>query len=131
MIHFCPDSKSWHTDRDKAVTVAELLAASDWKGTELHIVGSQEDDYTGASRLFSVTMHRDYALKFFGNARVFSALLCDPDVINVYDLDHLVEWAKERGFQTLDDIRENYPEYKRLFPAKCDTGPSHMRISVG
>lgn len=130
MIPFCPDCKIWQTEKDKAVTVAEILDASDWNGTYLHITGSQENDYTGASSLFKVVMHRDLAVKFFGSSRVFSAEFHNTGEVNVASRDHLIAWAKENGLKQWEDVKSRYEEYKRLFPQNCISGQSHLRISV-
>lgn len=70
-VPFCPDSRHWEAAKDKTTTVSELLDSSDWNGENLTIVGSQPDDYNGASQLFKVSMTRDLAVKFFGGCRIF------------------------------------------------------------
>lgn len=130
MIPFCPDCKRWWTERDEKMTVSELLAASDWNGTYIHITGSQENDYTGVSSLFNVMMHRDLAVKFFGSSRVFSAEFHNAGEVNVANRNHLIAWAKENGLQQWEDVKSKYAEYKRLFPQNCIHGQSRLRISV-
>lgn len=130
MIPFCPDCRRWWTEKDKTITVAEILATSDWDGTYLHITGSQENDYSGASSLFNVVMHRDLAVKFFGSSRVFTAEFHNIGEVNVVNKDHLIAWVKENGLQQWKDVKFKYEEYKRLFPQNCICGQSRLRISV-
>lgn len=130
MIPFCSECKRWWTKRDETLTVSELLSASGWDGTYLFITGSQKDDYSGASSLFHVMMHRDLAIKFFGSARVFSAELYNIGAVNVLDRDHFMSWVKENGIQSKEDLKLKYAEYKRLFPNMCFSGQSRLRISV-
>lgn len=130
MIPFCPECKHWQTKREETLTVSELLSASDWDGTYLSITGSQKDDYSGASSLFHVVMHRDLVMKFFGSARVFNAALHNIGAIHVRDKDHFMSWAKENGAQSIEDLKSKYVEYKRVFPLMCPSEPSYLRISV-
>lgn len=130
MIPFCPDCRKWRTEKNEVVTVSEVLANSDWNGTHIQIIGSQKDDYTGATSLFEVTMCRDLALKFFGTCRTFSAELHDEGEINVADRDHLIRWARKNGIKQREELKARYAEYKRLFPQNCLRGQSCLRISA-
>ena len=130
---FCPDSKTWETKRDEVVTVSEVLTSCTFgdRIKSVKVVGSQKDDYCGASMLFGVSMEPRLVIKFFGNCRVFSATLCPCDGIRVKDRDHLIEWAKENDISDMDKLREKYPEYDRRFPSKRIWGPDgYLRISV-
>ena len=124
------DCHGWHTQKDVVVTLSEYLNASDWDGSYLHITGSSPEDYTGASSLFSVSMSRELAEKFFGNARVFSISLINVDAISVLDVDHLFAWARENDITEMSDLRQQYAEYRKLFPKNCTKNFSHVRISV-
>ena len=128
-IPFC-ECRSWSTPKDRATTLSEYLASANWEGRNLHITGSQPEDYTGASSLFNVEMTRELAEKFFGNSRVFSATLHNIDEINVLDQNHLIEWARKVGIKEADGLRARYGEYQRLFPKNCVKEISRVRISV-
>lgn len=128
-IPFCPDSKVWTTKQDEVVTVSELLSGFADDVEDLHITGSQKNDYNGASCLFSVPMKADLAVKFFGNCQVFNARFYYPNGVNVVDGDHLAAWAKENGLFSEDEIRAKFSDYKRRYPHKCFRD-SYIRISV-
>lgn len=130
MIPFCPDIKTWRTENDEVVTVADLLETSDWNGLYLHITGSQKDDYSGASSLFNVVMDKNLAMKHFGQCRVFSADFHNVGEINVADKNHLFSWARQRGIKNLDEMRAKYVEYRLLFPSNCLREISRMRIET-
>lgn len=63
------------TNRDKHITLEEYINSVGWNGKCLHIVGSQEDDYFGSTMIFHITIPTGIALKFFGKARLFDAVL--------------------------------------------------------
>lgn len=130
IIPFCYGDKRWNTKEDETVTVSELLSSADWAGASLHIVGSQENDYLGSSHLFCVDMDRDLAIKYFGTARAFSAMLHCVDEVFARDGEHLLAWARENGIRRLDELQARYAEYKRLFPNNCVRPQSYLRISA-
>lgn len=130
MIPFCPDCMIWRTERDEVVTLADLLADSGWNGTHLYITGSQENDYSGVSSLFTVTMHRDLAVKYFGSCRVFDTTLHNIGEVNVADKHHFFAWVADNGIQQWEDVQARYEEYRRAFPMNCINAQSRIRISV-
>lgn len=130
-VSFCPELRHWETERDKVVTVSEFFESCDWDGEILTIIGCQANDYNGASHLFEVSMRRDLAMKFFGECRLFSASIYPHEGIRVTNKEHLMNWARENGITSLDELGARFHEYKKRFLSNYICGPDgYIRISV-
>ena len=61
---FCyPSPRHWETKKDETVTVSQFFETLDWDGTKISVVGSQANDYNGASHLFEIKVDRDLVIK--------------------------------------------------------------------
>lgn len=129
---FCyPSPRHWETKKDETVTVSQFFETLDWDGTRVSVVGSQANDYNGASHLFEVKVDRDLVIKFFGGCRLYSASLYPHDGIMSDDRDHLMSWAKENGINSVDELKARFHEYKNRFSSHYPWGPDgYIRISV-
>jgi len=123
---------TWSTDKDKIVTLHELLDETGWEGTRLKVIGSSPEDYIGATHLFSVEMSKETADKFFGCARVFCASFGDKDTLYVYDQALYEEWIRKNEIViTFENRQCVYDKYRELHQHNClREVPGTVRISI-